>query len=123
MSPAAGRLDEGAGPLVRPYTMTGGRTRPAAGAGLDMISIVVAARERVDWGELQPEHARILRRCRTPVSVAELSAQLDIPITVVKVLVGDLVAAGDVAARAPAPAADHPEAHVLQAVLDGIRRL
>ncbi|MFC4867230.1 MULTISPECIES: DUF742 domain-containing protein [Streptomonospora] len=111
-----------AGPLVRPYTVTGGRTRPAE-AGLDMISIVVATRERVDWGPLEPEHAAILRLCGRPVSVAELSAQLDLPMTVVKVLLGDLIANGDVLARAPMPASDPPHMSVLQAVLDGIRRL
>lgn len=111
-----------AGPLVRPYTVTGGRTRPAE-AGLDMISIVVATRERVDWSALEPEHAAILRLCERPVSVAELSAQLDLPMTVVKVLLGDLIADGDVLARAPMPASDPPHMSVLQAVLDGIRRL
>ncbi|WP_246421970.1 DUF742 domain-containing protein [Nocardiopsis mwathae] len=120
--PGVAQVDRAAGPLVRPYTMTGGRTRPAA-SGLDMISIVVAARERVDWAALEPEHAAILRLSRRPISVAELSAQLDIPMTVVKVLLGDLIAQGDVFTRAPTPVADLPELNVLQAVLDGIRRL
>ncbi|QBI55075.1 DUF742 domain-containing protein [Streptomonospora litoralis] len=111
-----------AGPLVRPYTMTGGRTRPAE-AGLDMISIVVATREPLAPGSLEHEHAVILRLCERPVSVAELSAQLDLPMTVVKVLLGDLIAGGDVLARAPMPASDPPHMNVLQAVLDGIRRL
>ncbi|WP_312862741.1 DUF742 domain-containing protein [Streptomonospora salina] len=111
-----------AGPLVRPYAVTGGRTRPAE-AGLDMISIVVATRERVDWGALEPEHAAILRLCERPVSVAELSAQLDLPMAVVKVLLGDLISDGVVLARAPMPASDPPHMSVLQAVLDGIRRL
>nr|WP_255430103.1 DUF742 domain-containing protein [Streptomonospora sp. PA3] len=111
-----------AGPLVRPYTVTGGRTRPVE-AGLDMISIVVATRERRDWGALEPEHAAILRLCDRPVSVAELSAQLDLPMTVVKVLLSDLIADGDILARAPMPASEPPHMSVLQAVLDGIRRL
>nr|WP_246437710.1 DUF742 domain-containing protein [Lipingzhangella halophila] len=102
--------------------MTGGRTR-AHGDGLDMISIVVAAQGSVDWDALEPEHAAILRLCRSPISVAELSAQLDIPMTVVKVLLGDLITKGDVLTREPMPAADLPEMNVLQAVLDGIRRL
>jgi hypothetical protein len=121
-SGATSHFDAAAGSLVRPYTMTGGRTRPA-GSGLDMISIVVTTRERVDWTALEPEHAAILRLCRRPVSVAELSAQLDIPMTVVKVLLGDLIARGDVLARAPLPPAELPELTLLQAVLDGIRRL
>ncbi|WP_394298819.1 DUF742 domain-containing protein [Allosalinactinospora lopnorensis] len=114
--------DSDTGPLVRPYTMTGGRTR-SSGTGLDMISIVMAAREGADWDSLKPEQAAILRLCRRPISVAEISAQLDVPMTVVRVLLGDLIAEGDVIARDPMPAADLPEMNVLQAVLDGIRRL
>lgn len=110
------------GPLVRPYTMTGGRTR-SRGDTLDMITIVVAARQSEDGSAPEPEHADILRLCRTPISVAELSAQLDIPMTVVKVLLGDLITNDEVRAREPMPTADLPEMNILQAVLDGIRRL
>ncbi|MET9711761.1 DUF742 domain-containing protein [Nocardiopsis alba] len=123
--PSTGLLpkDTSAGPLVRPYTMTKGRTRPAAaGRGLDLITIVMAAR---DPGErsLGPERQAILDLCRRPISVAEISARLDIPLTVVKVLLGDLVAEGDVRTRAATPMTQLPEKKVLQAVLDGIRRL
>ncbi|TQN31289.1 uncharacterized protein DUF742 [Haloactinospora alba] len=110
------------GPLVRPYTMTGGRTRPVD-TGLDMISVIVALSSRAEPTELEPEHAAIVRLCQHPLSVAEVAAQLDIPITVVKVLIGDLIAKGEVRARAPIPTAELPEMNVLQAVLDGIRKL
>ncbi|MEU3019321.1 DUF742 domain-containing protein [Nocardiopsis sp. NPDC007018] len=115
--------DAPAGPLVRPYTMTRGRTRPgSAGRGLDLITIVMAARERDDRPR-DPELQAILTLCRRPISVAEISARLDIPLTVVKVLLGDLVAQGDVHTRAAMPVTQLPEKKVLQAVLDGIRRL
>ncbi|MGW5878398.1 DUF742 domain-containing protein [Nocardiopsis terrae] len=115
--------DAPAGPLVRPYTMTKGRTRPGAGGrGLDLITIVVAARDRADRPR-DPELQAILTLCRRPISVAEISARLDVPLTVVKVLIGDLVAEGDVRTRAAMPVAQLPEKKVLQAVLDGIRRL
>lgn len=121
-APRSAGTDHGAGPLVRPYTVTGGRTRPS-GTGLDMISLVVAAHTRVDWRLLEPEHADILRLCRRPVSVAEVSARLDLPMAVVKVLLGDLISRGDVHTRAPRPVAEAPEMNILQAVLDGIRKL
>lgn len=114
--------DEEAGPLVRPYTLTGGRTRSAE-TRLDMISTVVASRREVGRPLPQPEHARLLGLCRSPVSVAELAGRMDVPIAVVKVLLGDLIAAGFVFARTPPPLAQPPETHILQAVLDGIRRL
>ncbi len=109
-----------AGPLVRPYTMTRGRTRPSTGPRLDLVTIVVAARTQGDPGR-EPEHEAILRLCRRPISVAEISARLDIPLTVVRVLLGDLLAEGDVRTRATMTRL--PEKKVLQAVLDGIRRL
>ncbi|MEY9210983.1 DUF742 domain-containing protein [Thermobifida halotolerans] len=114
--------DDAPGPLVRPYTVTGGRTRSGQ-TRLDMISTVVASRREADTSLLQPEHLSILRLCRSPMSVAEVAAHLDLPMTVVKVLLGDLVAKGFVLARAPMPRTEAPEMTLLQAVLDGIRRL
>lgn len=115
--------DSPAGPLVRPYTMTRGRTRPRGGAAqLDMITVVMAAPDTRSES-LEPEQEAILRLCRKPMSVAELSARLDLPLTVVKVLLSDLVAEGDVRTRAAVPVSQLPEKKILQAVLDGIRRL
>ncbi|MCP3013450.1 DUF742 domain-containing protein [Nocardiopsis dassonvillei] len=120
--PSAGVVlgDAPSGQLVRPYTMTGGRTRPRTGPRLDLVTIVVAAADRGDR-EGEPEQQAILSLCRRPISVAEISARLDIPLTVVRVLLGDLLADGDVRTRAPMT--QLPEKKVLQAVLDGIRRL
>ncbi len=111
------------GALVRPYTLTRGRVRPtAAGPRLDLITIVVAARDRRER-PLEPERRAILELCRRPISVAEVSARLDIPLTVVRVLLGDLLGDGDIRTRAATPISQLPEKKVLQAVLDGIRRL
>lgn len=110
------------GPLVRPYAMTGGRTRPLL-PELDMISVVVAVRTDIDPLGLGPEYMSILSLSQRPISVAEISAHLDLPLTVVKVLVSDLVSRELLLARGPLPAAELPELNVLQAVLDGIRRL
>ena len=115
--------DSTAGPLVRPYTMTKGRTRPTGRGGrLDLITVVVAVSDREEGGR-EPEHEAILRLCRRPLSVAEVSARLDIPLTVVRVLLSDLIAEGHLRTRAATPVTELPEKKVLQAVLDGIRRL
>jgi len=110
--------DDAAGPLVRPYAITRGRTRSSR-IELDLMTIVVAvAIERPSTG-LEPEARRILELCAEPISIAEVSAALKVPLGVVKVLVGDLIERGQMIYRAgitPAP-------DVLQAVLDGIRRL
>ncbi|HJE58828.1 MAG TPA: DUF742 domain-containing protein [Nocardiopsis listeri] len=115
--------DAPTGPLVRPYTITKGRTRPtAAGGRLDMITIVMAVGDH-EGRPQDPERQEILDLCRRPISVAEISARLDIPLTVVRILLGDLIAQGDVRTRAATPMTKLPEKKVLQAVLDGIRRL
>jgi hypothetical protein len=110
------------GPLVRPYALTGGRTRPVV-PGLDMISTVVALCPASELRGPPPEQAAIVEVCQRAISVAEISAHLDLPLSVVKVLVSDLVADGAVVARDPVPVAELPETNLLQAVLDGIRRL
>ncbi|MDS1271396.1 DUF742 domain-containing protein [Lipingzhangella sp. LS1_29] len=120
-----GRRARSPGPLVRPYAMTGGRTRPAV-SDIDLITVVVPAAQPADTHGLEPEHLSILSLLRAPLTVAEISAHLDLPLTVTRVLVGDLVARGLLLSRAPVPAPDLanlPELDVLQAVLDGIRRL
>jgi hypothetical protein len=67
----------------------------------------------------EPEYRDILALCRLPTSIAEISAELDLPLGVVKVLVGDLIERRQVIYRSGiSPAPD-----VLHAVLEGIRRL
>ena len=112
-----------AGPLVRPYVIAQGRDH-ADTVKLDMISVVIAAkRAEVDEMELEPEQLRILELCRRPQSVAEVSAHLEIPVAVVKVLLSDLLNRGLALARAPYTAKSPVSRDVLQAVLDGIQRL
>ncbi|MFJ9455623.1 DUF742 domain-containing protein [Kitasatospora sp. NPDC101447] len=121
--------DDEAGPLVRPYTMTRGRT----GAGqqqLDLIAVVVsdlpdpALAPDAPEPPAGPEQARILALCRgTPLSVAELAAELDLPVGVVRVLLGDLLAAGLIRVKRPVPPALLPDERILQEVIHGLRAL
>jgi hypothetical protein len=115
-------FDEAAGPLVRPYAMTGGRTRSDT-LGLDLITLVVAmhAASEVD---VEPEYGRILSACQRPTSVVEIAAEVDLPLQVVKVLLSDLITQRLIIFRSRStPTAEPPSQHVLQAVLDGIRKL
>ncbi len=111
-------FDEDAGPLVRPYAMTGGRTR-AGQSDLELITMVVASRRHADHEVVEPECLKILSICQLPTSVAEISANLALPLGVIKVLLGDLLDQQLVHLRA-APTPDH---EVIQAVLNGIRRI
>jgi hypothetical protein len=116
-------LDEAAGPVVRPYAMTSGRTRPSTG-DFDLISLVMATRpvNATDVG-LGPEHMAIIRLCQRPLSVAEVAAHLDLPIGIVRVLLGDLLDRELIFVRVPQPANELPSEDVFKAVINGLRAL
>ncbi|WP_330241145.1 DUF742 domain-containing protein [Streptomyces sp. NBC_00525] len=124
--------EDGAGTMVRPYTITRGRTAPERD-DLTLITVLTTAHDPRDAhgaaarpGRLQPEHRMILDRCRHPAAVAEVAAGLDLPVSVTKILLADLVATGLLIARAPlsvARASGGADMSVLAAVRDGLRRL
>ncbi|PYC85848.1 DUF742 domain-containing protein [Streptomyces tateyamensis] len=113
--------------MVRPYTITRGRTAPERD-DLTLITVLTTAQDAAETGRrLQPEHRLILQRCRRPAAVAELAADLDLPVSVTKILLGDLIAQGLLLARAPLSVArasgGGPDLALLAAVRDGLRRL
>ena len=117
-------LDEDAGPVVRPYTMTGGRVQPAEGR-FDLVAFVVAGPPR-DSGahpQPQPEHRAIVARAQQPISVADLAADLNLPVGVVRVLLGDLLAAGLISMYEPPASRQFPDDDILKAVANGLRAL
>jgi hypothetical protein len=120
-------FDDEAGPVVRPYAMTRGRTTSAGQHRLDLIAVVVAEPHADDPDAdlaLSPEHVDIVDLCRdAPQSVAELAAGLDLPIGVVRVLVGDLVNGEFVHVNRPVPPAELPDEGILRDVINGLRAL
>jgi hypothetical protein len=115
-----GWYDEAAGPLVRPYTITGGRT-PADTERLDLSTQVKALRPEQEPVGMGPEHLAIVRLCRHPVSIAEIAAYVKVPVGVVRVLCGDLIQRGLVITRSPTQRpAQAPDHETLQAVLDAL---
>ncbi|MFE9807201.1 DUF742 domain-containing protein [Streptomyces sp. NPDC005227] len=120
-------FDDDAGPVVRPYAMTRGRTTSAGQHRLDLIAVVVTEQHADDPEadhSLSPEHVDIVELCRdAPQSVAELAAELDLPIGVVRVLIGDLVADEMVHVTRPVPPADLPDESILRDVISGLRAL
>jgi hypothetical protein len=120
-------FDDEAGPVVRPYAMTRGRTTSTGQHRLDVIAVVVTEVQADDpEGDhtLSPEHVDIVDLCReAPQSVAELSAELDLPIGVVRVLIGDLVDAEFVHVNRPVPPAELPDESILRDVINGLRAL
>ncbi|MGC4807155.1 DUF742 domain-containing protein [Micromonospora sp. DT233] len=116
-------LDADAGPVVRPYTLTGGRVRPSV--CLDVVAFVLAARavDPATRAALHPEQRRMVELTRRPLPVAELAAELDLALGVVRVLVGDLLARGLVSVHAPAGTTFLPDDNILKAVVSGLRAL
>jgi hypothetical protein len=115
--------DDDAGPLVRPFTVTGGRTK-ASRSDLNMITMVIASPGESGM-VLDQEYADILRLCRYPMSVAEVGAKLNLPLAAVKILISDLIERRYLLFSSPMSSyeTDQPDMKTLQAVLDGIRRL
>ncbi|MGC5535901.1 DUF742 domain-containing protein [Streptomyces sp. SR-10] len=111
-------------PLVRPYAMTGGRTRPRYQLAIEALVSTTADLSRLQ-GQL-PEHQRICRLCIEIKSVAEISALLSIPLGVARILVADLAEAGLVAIHQPGgdeAAGGQPDVTLLERVLSGLRKL
>jgi hypothetical protein len=114
--------DEAAGPLVRPYALVSGRTRPTWGR-LNLATQVRAIRNSSDTSALSVEHLEILKMCRKPLSVAEVAAYLHAPLVVAKVLLSDLIQRGDVITSDASRMAVAPDRNLLQKVLDGVRAI
>jgi hypothetical protein len=117
--------DRDSGPVVRPYALTGGRTEPATGEILDLITIVVAApRGARDNGLTgpSPEYRKILRLCRRPATVADVASDTRLPLGVVRVLLADLLVEGRLTV-VPQLAGERPSAGLLEEVLHGLRAL
>ncbi|MEU3398586.1 DUF742 domain-containing protein [Streptomyces filamentosus] len=120
----AGGGGGGHNPLVRPYAMTGGRTRPRYQLAIEALVSTTADPSRLQ-GQL-PEHQRICRLCFEIKSVAEISALLSIPLGVARILVADLAEAGLVAIHQPGgdeAAGGQPDVTLLERVLSGLRKL
>jgi hypothetical protein len=116
-------FEDDPGPLVRPFAVTRGRAGKDLHS-LDILTLVMSARSVADTTGLDREYREILRLCqRRALSVAEIAAHLNLLLAAVKVLVSDLIDTGHLIHRPPRPAAAKPDIKLLQAVLDGVRKL
>jgi hypothetical protein len=110
---------------VRPYTVTGGRTR-TVGLDLPLEALVQSVTPAPSTAAVALERRRIVELCTgTIMSVAEVSAHLHLPLGVVRVLIGDLAAAGLVRVHNTGSVLSAPVTHlkVLESVLNGISQL
>lgn len=107
----------------RLYTVTRGRAQVEDNV-VDIVSLVVAESEPATG--MQSEHVKILRMCRRPTAVVEISSELGLPVSVVKILVRDLLGTGLISMRTPSSSqaqAYIPDPEMLRQVLIGLQKL
>jgi hypothetical protein len=115
-------LDAEAGPVVRPYALTQGRTRHT-GESFDLVATVMATRSLTDPGSLAPEHISVLRLARVPTTVADIASDVDLPLGVVRIILADLRELGLVVISTPVVMAERIDKYTLREVLNGLRGL
>ncbi|MFF0010018.1 DUF742 domain-containing protein [Streptomyces sp. NPDC005374] len=116
---------------VRPYSLTGGRTRFGHVLLVEtFVAAIEAPEERKELtnGSLRsvmPELRAIVELCRRMRTVAEIAALLKMPLGVVRVLLSDLADQGKI--RVYGTGTGHgtgrPDRALLERVLSGLRRL
>lgn len=126
MAPNDRWVDREAGRVVRPYALTGGRTDPAGGAVLDLITVIVAygppptaAASR----RLGPEHRKLIGLCQEPMTVADAAADVALPLGVVRVLLADLVQQNLITVQPRRAVRPQASPDLLREVLNGLRSL
>ncbi|MFE4538639.1 DUF742 domain-containing protein [Streptomyces scopuliridis] len=115
---------------VRPYSLTGGRTRFGHVLLVEtFVAALEAAEERrelTDGGgasRVMPEMLAIVELCRRMRTVAEVSALLKMPLGVVRVLLSDLADQGKIRVYGTGHDTGQPDHALLERVLSGLRRL
>ncbi|WP_158892290.1 DUF742 domain-containing protein [Amycolatopsis anabasis] len=106
---------------VRPYALTGGRTRTRHHLLVETL-ISVPRYDPALADSLMPESRALYERARTKISIAELSSGLTMPLGVVRVLISDLASQGAIYIH-PTAHTFHHDTNVLERILDGLKRL
>jgi hypothetical protein len=121
-SPAGPRaIRATAAPWVRPYVLTGGRTRAHHELLVHTLVSVPDYRPSVAV-QLPPEARSLYERAHAHTeSVAELSAHCGIPLGVTRVLLSDLTAAGHMTVG-PDPYPSPYDSELLERIIDGLQQ-
>lgn len=117
-------IDAQAGPVVRPYALTQGRTRHS-GAAFDLVASVVAISTGMGLpNTLSPEHIAVLQLVQSPKAVVDIASDVDLPLGVVRILLADLREMGLVNISAPVSTKPRQvDKNTLREVLHGLRSL
>ena len=116
--------DDIPGMRVRSYVLTGGRTR--SNADLPLETLVKVTPQGVSSApRIALERKAILALSNAPISIAEISAHMKIPLGVARVLVGDMSEEGLLTSYKPQHSVSgaRPDLKLLERVLDGLQAL
>ena len=107
--------------FVRQFALTQGRVR-SSGGDLPLDTLVEATEVgKMAAPSLGPEQKRILGYAESTLSIAEISAHLEVHLGIARVLVGDLVADGYVVVSAqPTSLEEGPDLQTLERLLDDL---
>lgn len=108
--------------ITRPYTATGGRTKPTV--EMDQFTQVCSTR-KFSPKSVDAEHAEVLLLCSEALSVAEVFVHMKLPMQVIQVLLSDLIDMGAVQAKAPATYDNEnldANKDLLERLLEGLQR-
>ncbi|WP_166354756.1 DUF742 domain-containing protein [Phytoactinopolyspora limicola] len=115
--------DDDAGPIVRLYAVTAGRARSATESYDLMSTVQVVGGSTPHDPALSPEQRTILRLChRRAQTVTDIASESNLPLGVVRVLLGDLLSGGHIHISPPVPH-QIPDTSILKEVIDGLRAL
>jgi len=106
----------------RPYMLTGGRVRPIDASIEIEAQVLTTSLGRTTAPRHAFEHQQILTLCTEPMSVAEVAARLGVHLGVARVLVGDLVALGQLSLRRP-HTGTHRRVDVIERVIRGLEAI
>lgn len=113
--------------FLRPFAVDAGlgEHAPPSGTGraddLDLLSLVVAARTPGTHEWLRPERETIIAHARRPRTVAELAAEVRLPLGQVRVIAADMLVDGSLQRCGPSRRLGRED--VLHAVLAGLHAL
>ena len=107
---------------VRPYTLTHGRTSSRRPLLLETLISVRSYDPAVERG-LIAESRQIYSLCLNPRSIAEISADLTIPLGVIRVLVSDLADDGLLRVHPTVHGTGVPDRELLERVLRGLQTI
>lgn len=108
-------------PRVPPYLIAGGRTRPSRSLAIETLVERTAAAPSSGGARFESE--RILALAEHPISTAEISALLGLPLGASLVLVSDLLESNDLFAHDTTEAPGVSDLDIMTRIIHRVREL